>query len=120
MNQIRLSKLLFVGLLFVLVACQAQATPAAPTAVLSTAAPTAVPPTTAPTVAPTLASTTFSPKSFRLPLSVSFGLDWQVAYDVPGKFAIDNQHDFGLAIYVVTRGQLADPIDGHLIPFPND
>jgi len=66
------------------------------------------------------ADITFSPKTFKLPMKSSFGPDWKVAYDVPGKFAIDNKHDFGLAYYIVTAAKLADPMDGHLIPFPED
>ena len=50
-------------------------------------------------------------------MDISFSSDWQVAYDLPGKFAIDNSHDFGLAFYIVTDAKLADPIDGHLICF---
>lgn len=53
MNHIRFSKLSYVLLLFVLVACQAQATS---TAVPPTAAPTAVPPTTASSPVSTTAS----------------------------------------------------------------
>lgn len=64
--------------------------------------------------------TTFSPKLIKTPMSVSFDTDWQVRYDLPGKFDIENQHDFGLAFYTVTNAQLADPLDGHLIPFPAD
>ena len=82
--------------------------------------PTTVPPTTAPTVAPAQAGTTFSPKTFKIPLSVSFGPEWSVHYNLPGKFDINNQHDFGLSFYIVTTAKLADPIDGNLIPFPED
>lgn len=69
---------------------------------------------------PVVAQTTFSPKLVKTPMSISFGADWQVDYDLPAKFAIGTQHDFGLSFYVVTNAKLADPIDGHLIPFPED
>jgi hypothetical protein len=65
-------------------------------------------------------SITFSPKLVKTPMSVSFGADWQVDYDLPAKFGIWNPHDFGLAFYIVTTAQLADPLDGQLIPFPED
>lgn len=64
--------------------------------------------------------TTFSPKLVKTPMSVSFGADWHVDYDLPAKFGIGNQDDFGLAFYIVTNAQLADPLDGHLMPFPED
>jgi len=100
-----------------LAACAPVATPtAAPTVFL----PTAIPSTMAPTTAPTSMLTTFSPKPFKIPLSVSFGPDWSVHYNLPGKFDINNQHDFGLSFYIVTTAKLADPIDGNLIPFPGD
>jgi hypothetical protein len=70
--------------------------------------------------APTATEATSSPKTFNLPMNLNFGPDWKVAYDYPSKFAIDNQHDFGLSFYIVTAAKLADPTDGHLIPFPED
>lgn len=66
------------------------------------------------------ATTTFSPKTFNVPTTVSYGSDWKVSYDYPGKYAIDDKDDFGLAFYNVTTAELADPKDGHLIPFPED
>jgi len=63
---------------------------------------------------------TFSPEKFKLPMSLDFNSDWQIGYDLPGKFAIDNSHGFGLSFYVATDAKLIDPIDGHLIPFPED
>ena len=53
-------------------------------------------------------------------MSAKFGADWQVVYDYPGKFALDDKDGFGLAFYNVTAAKLADPKDGHLIPFPED
>jgi hypothetical protein len=68
---------------------------------------------------PASASQTFSPPTFKLPLSVSAGPDWQVKYNLPVRFAIDNpQAD--LSFYIVNDAKLADPIDGKLIPFPED
>lgn len=87
-----------------LATCQAQATP--PT-------PTAIPPTSDLT-------TMSSPKTLKLPMSLRYGGDWQVRYDLPSKFAIEHQHNFGLSFYVVTDAKLVDPMDGHLIPFPED
>jgi len=113
-------KLLISGLMLVSVllsACaSATATPPAPTAV----PPTSISPTMAPTVAPAQALTTFAPKPFKIRLNVSFGPDWSVHYNLPGKFDINNQHDFGLSFYIVTTAKLADPLDGNLIPFPED
>ena len=100
----------------VLLAACAPAATQAPTAV----PPTAIPPTVAPTVASVQNQTTFSPKTFKIPLSVSFGPEWSVHYNLPGKFDINNQYDFGLSFYIVTTAKLADPIDGNLIPFPED
>ena len=98
-------------------ACAPAVTPSpAPT----TVAPTAAPPTVAPTLAPAQEGTTFSPKTFKIPLSVSFGPEWSVHYNSPGKFDINNQHDFGLSFYIVTTAKLADPMDGNLFPFPED
>src|SRR5262249_44000121 len=82
-------------------ACAPAATAVPPTTIPSTAVP--------PTVAPTQTGTMFSPKMFSLPMSLSFGSDWQVNYDVPGKFGIDHA-DFGIAFYIVTKAKLADPI----------
>jgi hypothetical protein len=107
-------KMLVSGLMLISVLLAA-CTPAA-TAV----PPTTIPPTAVPTTAPAQALTTFSPKTFKIPLSVSFGPEWSVHYNLPGKFDINNQHDFGLSFYIVTTAKLADPIDGNLIPFPED
>jgi len=108
-RKLLVSVLMLVSVL--LSACASAATPPVPTT---------VPPTTAPMVAPAQAGTTFSPKTFKIPLSVSFGPEWSVHYNLPGKFDINNQHDFGLSFYIVTTAKLADPIDGNLIPFPED
>jgi hypothetical protein len=81
---------------------------------------TAIPSTSVPTVASAHVEPTFSSKTFKLPMSLDFNSDWQIGYDLPGKFAIDNSHGFGLSFYVVTDAKLIDPIDGHLIPFPED
>jgi hypothetical protein len=68
---------------------------------------------------PASAPQTFSPNTFKLPLSVSAGSDWQVRYNLPVRFAIEYPHG-NLTFYVVTDAKLADPIDGKLIPFPDD
>jgi hypothetical protein len=82
----------------------------APSAMLT---PTAIPPTATSTAM-------YLPKTFKLPMNLSFDGDWQVRYDLPGKFALDHQHHFGLSFYIVTNAKLVDPMDGHLIPFPED
>jgi len=101
----------------------ATATPA-PTTVPPTTAPTAVPttvpPTTAPTIAPTQAGTMFTPKLVKIPMSLSFGSDWHVDDDFPDMFTIHTSTSLSLSFYVVTDAYLADPVDGHLISFPED
>ena len=116
MNQTRFTKLSHVLLLLVLVACQAQTTSVPTIAPLPA---TAVPPTVAPTTANTQAQTKFSPK-IEIPMSISFGSDWTISKDLPRKLGMDNRDNFGISINIVTDAKLADPIDGHLIPFPED
>jgi len=128
MNHIRFSKLLYVLLLFVLVACQAQATSttvpptAALTAVLPTAAPTAVPPTAAPTVAPAQGQTTFSSKTFKLPMTLTYGSDWRVD-EYPDQVYLKNNlrtDGWELAFNLVTHAKIADPNSAATIPWPQD
>ena len=68
---------------------------------------------------PASAPQTFSPPTFKLPLSVSAGPDWHIKYNLPIRFAIDSPQG-NLSLYIVTDAKLADPIDGHLEPFPAD
>ena len=131
MNPIRVSKLLCLLMLFMLVACQAQAaTPPASTAV-PPPAPTAVPPpaataapaTAVPATAATQALTPFSSKIYKLHMSVSFGPDWNVIDDYPDLVTLlktREQIGYELGLNIVTDAKLADPVDGHLVPFPND
>ncbi len=116
MNQTRFSKLFYVLLLFVLVACQAQATSVPTTAPLPA---TAIPSTMDPIATAVPGPTTFTPDMFKIPMSLSFDPNWQVSYNLPGKFSVGT-NDFGLSFYVVTDAKLTDPIDAHLIPFPED
>src|SRR5690348_12134037 len=74
-RKLLISVLMFVSVLFS--ACAPAARAIAPTAV----PPSLIPPTIAPTVAPVQEQTTFSPKTFKLPMSVSFGPEWHVAED---------------------------------------
>lgn len=107
-HKLLVSSLILVCIL--LSACAPAATSPAPTAI----------PTSVPTVASAHVEPTFSSKTFKLPMSLDFNSDWQIGYDLPGKFAIDNSHGFGLSFYVVTDAKLIDPMDGHLVPFPED
>lgn len=111
MNHFRFSKLLYVVLLFALVACQAQATPAA----------TTVPPTAAPTVGSPQGPTTFSSKIYKLHMSVSFGPDWHVIDDFTDLVTVaSKQKDWNVGLNIVTNAKVADPVSGAQIPFPDD
>jgi hypothetical protein len=122
MSRIRFSTLLYVGVLLALAACQSQAallpapTSLPPTAIPATEAPTAILPTPGlPTV------TAFSSNVYKLPMTVSFGPDWHVSEDYTDLVTIEtSQHDWPVSFNIVTQAQLADPADGHLIPFPED
>lgn len=87
-------------------------------AATSTAAP---PTTTAEIMTPTLALTTFSSKVFELPMSVSFGSDWHVSDDFTDLVTVaGKQKAWEVGFNIVTSAQMADPADGHLVPFPED
>ena len=123
MNQTRFSKLSYVLLLFVLVACQAQATVVPTTAPIPATAvpPTAIPPTVAPTVTLTQAGMTFSSKIFKFPMSVSFGSDWHVIDDLTDLVTVQaTKADWNVAFNIVTDAKVADPVSGVQIPFPED
>ena len=124
MNQARFPKLLYLLILFVLVACQAQAaTPPAPTAVPPPAA-TAAPATAVPATAAAQALTTFSSKTYKLHMDITFGpANWNVIDDYPDLVTLlkmREQIGDELGFNIVTDAKLADPVDGHLVPFPND
>lgn len=70
---------------------------------------------------PAAGRTTFSPGGYKLPLALSFGPEWEVTDNLPDLVTVENkQEGFGLAFNIVTEASLADPVDGHLIPFPED
>ena len=95
------SVLMFVCVL--LSACAPVATPIAPTA---------VPPTVAPTTAPTQEGlTTFSPKTFNLPITLSYGPEWRVAEEYSDVFTLSYiGHDAGVSFMNVKNTKYADGI----------
>jgi hypothetical protein len=111
MNSFRLlAAVMCIGALFLLFACQ----PVAPR-----------PETPGPPIAaepePAAELTTFSPGGFKLPLTLSHGAEWAVIDNLPDLVTVENkQEGFALAFNIVTEASLADPVDGHLIPFPED
>jgi len=96
-----------------LAACAPVATPPAPTVVPSTVAP----PTVAPTTAPTQEGlTTFSPKTFNLPITLSYGPEWRVAEEYSDLFTLSYiGHDAGVSFINVKNAKIADGI-----AFPDD
>ena len=63
-----------------LAACAPAATPPAPTV---------VPPTVAPTTAPTQEGlTTFSPKTFNLPITFQYGLEWKIDSEISSEVVL--------------------------------
>ncbi len=91
-----------------LAACAPVATPPAPTV---------VPPTVAPTTAPTQEGlTTFSPKTFNLPITLSYGPEWRVAEEYSDVFTLSYiGHDAGVSFMNVKNAKYADGI-----AFPDD
>ncbi len=71
------------------------------------------------TIAPVQALTTFSPKTFKLITSISFGSDWHVEEDLLHDLYLDNGK-MPIVFNIVTTAQLVDPVGGNLIPFPDD
>jgi hypothetical protein len=109
MKPFRLSTWLYAGLLFLLAACQ------------PITRPPEKPAATAAAQKPVVAETTFSSKTFKLPMSVSFGPDWHVLDDYPDLVTVEKkQEGWQLGFNIVTHAKLADPDDGHLVPFPDD
>jgi hypothetical protein len=120
-HKLLISILMLVSVL--LSACaSATATPSVPTATLPTILPTAVPPTVTPTVAPAHELTIFSSRIYKLPMSVSFDpAEWRILDDDPDLVTVQNkQKGWQFPLEIVTNAKLADPVDGHLIPFPDD
>jgi hypothetical protein len=108
MKPFRLSTWLYAGLLFLLAACQ------------SITRPPEKPAATAAAQKP-VAETIFSSKIYTLPMSVSFGPDWHVLDDYPDLVTVEKkQQGWQLGFNIVTHAKLADPVDGHLVPFPED
>lgn len=92
-----------------------------PTPVPSTPVPPTPVPTEAPTVAPTPEEITFSSKKYKLPMSVSFGPDWQVIDDFTDLVTVAGmQKDWNVGFNIVTNAKVADPVSGDKIPFPQD
>src|SRR5829696_9976061 len=87
-RKLLVSVLMFVSVL--LSTCAPAATPPAPTV---------VPPTVAPTTAPTQEGlTTFSPKTFNLPITLSYGPEWRVAEEYSDEFLLNYAgHEAGIA-----------------------
>ena len=89
----------------------------APAATATPPAPTVVPPTVAPTTAPTQEGlTTFSPKTFNLPITLSYGPEWRVAEEYSDVFTLSYiEHDAGVSFMNVKNTKYADGI-----AFPDD
>jgi hypothetical protein len=67
------------------------------------------------------AKTTFSSKIYKLPMSVSFGPEWHILDDYPDLVTVEKRHEgWQLGFNIVNNAKLADPVDGHLVPFPAD
>jgi hypothetical protein len=105
-HKLLVSLLMLVSVL--LSACAPVATPPAPTV---------VPPTVAPTTAPTQEGlTTFSPKTFNLPITVSYGPEWSIAEEYSDVFTLSYiGHDAGVSFMNVKNAKYADGI-----AFPDD
>jgi len=91
-----------------LAACAPVATPPAPTV---------VPPTVAPTTAPTQEGlTTFSPKTFNLPITLSYGPEWRVVEEYSDLVTLGyTGHDAGISFINVKKAKIGDGI-----AFPDD
>ena len=91
-----------------LAACAPVATPPAPTV---------VPPTVAPTTAPTQEGlTTFSPKTFNLPITLSYGPEWRVDDLYSDLVTLGyTGHDAGISFINVKKAKIGDGI-----AFPDD
>lgn len=84
-------------------------------------APTNIPATEVPTVAPAQGQATFSSKIYKLHMSVGFSPDWHILDDYPDLVTVQKkQEGWQLGFNIVTNAKLADPVDGHLVPFPDD
>jgi len=108
-RKLLVSVLMFVSV--ILAACAPAAKPA----------PTAIPPTIAPTTAPVQGQPTFSSKTFKLPMTLSYGPDWSVT-EYPNqvylqKLSIDS---WQLAFNLVAGATIADPNSAATIPWPQD
>jgi hypothetical protein len=76
---------------------------------------------TATPLAPTANAVPIQSTLLKIPMSVSFDSSWHMTDNLPDIVTIqNNQVDFGVAFNIVTDAKLADPADGHLIPFPAD
>jgi hypothetical protein len=111
MERFRLSTLLYAGLLLIAIACQ------------PITRPSAQPAATTAQQEPAVAETTFSPKRFALPLTLTFGPDWDVLEEYSDLVTLKYQPEgWELAFNLVTTAEVTDPVDptGKRIPFPED
>ena len=85
---------------------------------------TAVPPTAAPTVVPDQELKPFSSDKFPLPMSVSFGPEWELVVDSVGEILLvggTRAYDgVELAFMFVKDAKIADPASKATMPWPDD
>jgi hypothetical protein len=103
-------------------ACAPAVTATKPAA--TTIPPTAIPPTVAPTVAPAQEQTSFSSDKFQLPMSVSFGPEWDVVVDSVGEILLVGgtraYEGVELVFIFVKDAKIADPASMATMPWPDD
>ena len=79
-------------------------------------APTAIPPTVVATIAPASTLTTFLPKTFNLPINLSYSPEWLVAEEYSDEFLLNYAgHDAGISFINVKKAKIGDGI-----AFPDD
>jgi hypothetical protein len=62
-----------------------------------------------------------SPLTFAVPMTVSYGPGWSILENLPDLITLQSSvDDFQLSFNIVTKATMADPGDGHPIPFPTD
>lgn len=83
---------------------------------------TAILPTMVPNAAPVQGQPTFSSKTFKLPMTLSYGKDWSVT-ESPDQLYLKNMlrmDGWELAFNLVTNAKIADPNSAATIPWPKD
>ncbi len=109
-------KLLVSVLMLVSVLLSACAPAVTPSPAPTTVAPTAAPPTVAPTLALTQDGTTFSPKTFNLPITLSYSPEWSVDDLYSDVVTLGyTGHDAGVSFINVKKAKIGDGI-----AFPDD